>query len=74
MNAKLTEPLAHWCLWLIGQLHNTEQAVTFGMCRVYSAKPMSMSRANTNHRDVYGSYSRPTNNNLNPDFQLGGER
>jgi hypothetical protein len=23
---------------------------------------------------VYGSYSRPANNNLNPDFQLGGER
>jgi hypothetical protein len=23
---------------------------------------------------VYGSYSRPANSNLNPDFQLGGER
>jgi hypothetical protein len=23
---------------------------------------------------VYGAYPRPSNNNLNPDFQLGGER
>jgi hypothetical protein len=53
MKAKLAEPLAHLCLWLMGQLHNTEQAVTFGMCRVYSAKPMSMSRANTNHRETF---------------------
>jgi hypothetical protein len=38
----------------------------FGQAREFAPREMS--------QYVYGSYSRPANNNLNPDFQSGGDR
>lgn len=48
------------------QTHVRHLSRIFGQARGFAPREMS--------QYVYGSYSRPANNNLNPDFQLGGER
>jgi hypothetical protein len=48
------------------QTHVRHLSRIFGQARGYAPRETP--------QYVYESYSRPANNNLNPDFQLGGER
>jgi hypothetical protein len=48
------------------QTHAHHLSRIFGQARGYAPRETS--------QYVYGSYSRPANNNSNSDFQLGGER
>jgi hypothetical protein len=48
--------------------HVRSMSRIFGQARAFAPRETPLFQASG------GSYSRPSNNNLNPDFQLGGER
>ena len=54
-----------------GQIHVRNLSRVFDQAYGYAPPQM---RQLPSSSGVYGSYPRPSNNNLNPDFQLGGER
>jgi hypothetical protein len=54
-----------------GQTHVRNLSRVFEQAYGYAPPQM---RQFPSSSGVYESYPRPSNNNLNPDFQLGGER
>jgi hypothetical protein len=54
-----------------GQIHVRNLSRVFEQAYGYAPPLM---RQFPSSSGVYGSYPRPSNSNLNPDFQLGGER